>query len=226
MNEKGNSGSMKQLLWLIYTTKWLLAGTFGCFLAGTVWAAPTGFVLQIELSPAVCNIDPAQKRTRQCLEGYSLTVSGLMPEGVSGKSCETSSVPTLTPVQKRVLMRIMPDENAQARLWRSVGGCVSMNASQYFRTMVNFAEKLNMPSEVTSPTSIRMNREGLQQRFSQLNTGMPTTALQLGCGSANRNSPTLLTDIRVCYQTNGRYKTCHVERVSSCPSQFVIQGSY
>lgn len=207
--------------------KWLLTGAFVWVLMANVQAAPTGYVLQIELSPAVCRIDDAQKRTRQCLEGYSLIVSGLYPEGVSSKSCETSNVAVLTPIQKRLLMRIMPDENSQARLWRTVGGCVSMNASQYFRMVVNFAERLNMPSEVTSPTTIRVNREGLQQKFIQLNAGMPPSALQFGCDSETRSSQTLLTNIQVCYQTNGRYRTCHVERVgSSCPAQFAVQGSY
>lgn len=204
----------------------ILVGTVAIFFMSKSLAAPNGFVLQIELSPAVCKIDTSQKKSRQCLEGYSLTVSGLMPEGVNGQSCNTSSVAALTPVQKRVLMRIMPDENMQARLWRSVGGCVSMNASQYFRMMVNYAERLNMPAEVTTPTSIRVNRDWLQQRFIQMNSGMPATALQLGCDSIDRKSPTLLTNIQVCYQSNGHYKTCRVEKVATCPSQFTIQGSY
>lgn len=215
-----------QYVWLNHAVKTLLIGLLG-LLVTTVWAAPTGFVLQIELSPAVCKIDVSQQKTRQCLEGYSLTVSGLMPEGVKEKTCETSSAPVLTPIQKRVLMRIMPDENMQARLWRNVGGCVSMNASQYFRLMVNYAERLNMPSEVTAPTTIRISREGLQQKFVQLNVGMPASALQLNCDSTNRGAQTLLTNIQVCYQTNGQYKTCRVEQVSSsCPQQFAIQGSY
>jgi ribonuclease T2 len=217
---------MMQYFGLKQTVKMLLAGL--CYLlVHTVWAAPTGFVLRIELSPAVCKIDASQKRTRQCLEGYSLTVSGLMPEGVNDKTCETSSTPALTPVQKKVLMRIMPDENVQARLWRNVGGCVSMNASQYFRLMVNYAERLDMPSEVTTPTTIRISREGLQHKFLQLNVGMPASALQLSCDSIHRNTQPLLTNIQVCYQANGQYKTCRVEQVaSSCPQQFAIQGSY
>ncbi len=216
---------MKQMRWLKCTLKCSL-GILTCLFIAKAWAVPTGYVLQIELSPALCKIDDAQKKTRQCLEGYSLTVAGLMPEGVNEKSCETTSIAALTPIQKRVLMRIMPDENIQARLWRAIGGCVSMNASQYFRLMVNYAEKLNMPSEVTTPTSIRINRDALQQKFLQLNVGMPAAALQLGCQTESQKN-TLLTNIQVCYQNNGNYKTCRIERVANqCPSKFVIQGSY
>lgn len=217
---------MMQYIGFKHVIKAMWAGIVFLF-AGFAWSAPTGFVLKVELSPAVCKIDATQSKTRQCLEGYSLTVSGLMPEGVNERACETSNVPVLSPVQKKVLMRIMPDENVQARLWRNVGGCVSMNASQYFRLMVNYAEKLNMPAEMTTPTTIRISRDGLQQKFVQLNQGMPTSAVQLSCDSASRNSPTLLTNVQVCYQTNGQYKTCRIEQVSnSCPQQVVIQGSY
>ena len=34
-------------------------------------------VLMIEMTPALCSIQPTRARMRQCLEGYSLTVSGL-----------------------------------------------------------------------------------------------------------------------------------------------------
>lgn len=191
------------------------------------FAAPTGFILHIELSPAVCKIDSTQRRTRQCLEGYSLIVSAMNPEGVNPRSCETSNIPVLSPVQKRVLMRIIPDENMQVKIWRSVGGCVAMSASQYFRMMVNYAEQLNMPSEVTTPTSIRVYRDELQQKFVQLNPSMPSQSLLLGCGHAKHAATTpLLTNVQVCYGSDGQYQRCRTEQVSSCPNQFVIQGSY
>lgn len=204
--------------------KLLLLGVLLCALSiKHVMAAPKGFALKIELSPAICKLDPAQRKTRQCLEGYMLTVTSLTPEGVPSTGCEASSVPALTPIQQRLLMQIMPDENVQARLWRSVGGCVSMNASQYFRLIVNFAARLNIPSEVTTPTTLSVNRENLRQRFMQLNHTMPKESLQISCEKLDRRS-TLLTSLKVCFQTDGRYKACHVERVTNCPEQFMIQG--
>ncbi|KAA8734553.1 ribonuclease I [Acinetobacter qingfengensis] len=215
---------MMQKLWLIPLLKSLPFAVLFVLSIRHVYAAPTGFVLQINLTPAICKIDASQKRSRQCLEGYALTVSGLMPEGVNSRSCATSSTAVLSPVQKRLLMRIMPDENTQARLWRSVGGCVSMNATQYFRLMVNLADKLNMPAEVTTPTSISVNRDHLKQRFVQLNSGLSPAAIQLACNNSQGSS--LLTRIQVCYQSNGRYQACHIEQVQTCANQMTIQGSY
>lgn len=199
-----------------------------CFLGGvcasSAYATPNGYVLNVELSPAICKIDTSQKRLRQCLEGYSLSVAGLYPVN-SQKKCETSSGLVLTPVQKRVLMRIMPDENVQARLWRQVGGCIDMNANQYFRLMVNYAERLNIAEEFSTTTSLRVNRDWLEKRFIQQNSGMTTTSFQLSCGRLDRNT-TVLTNIQVCYQNSGRYTACQTPPTTKCPEQFVIQGSY
>lgn len=193
--------------------------------ASSVYAAPKSYVLHIELSPAVCQIDASQKRTRQCLEGYSLTVLGLFPEGVDTSRCETSSAVNLSPIQKRVLMRLIPDEASQARLWRSVGGCVSMNASQYFRKVVAFAEQLKIPSEITSPTTIRVSRSKVENQFYQLNSGLSSSSLKMGCRGEGGVS-NLLTDVKVCYRSNGKYQACQIQQRSTCPSQVLIKGSY
>ncbi|MFB2538723.1 MULTISPECIES: ribonuclease I [unclassified Acinetobacter] len=219
---------MKMWLFSTFTQgSYLAAATVvTCALASKAHAAPTGFVLDIEMSPATCRLNPQQNRTRQCLEGYSLSVIGLLPDGVNPRQCETSNSFYLTPVQKRLLMRIMPDENAQVRLWRSVGGCVEMNASQYFRTMVTYADSLNIPSEVTTPNTIRVYRDGLQRRFMQLNPNMPAQSVQFSCQN-QRNGTPVLTQVRVCYNAGGRYQACRVERMSnSCGAQMVVQGSY
>lgn len=188
------------------------------------YANPKGYVLNIELSPAVCKIDLSQKRMRQCLEGYSLSVAGLFPTDHS-RPCQTSNNLVLTPVQKRVLMRIMPDENVQMRLWRNIGGCISMSAQQYVRLMVNYAERLNIPEEFSTASTLKVNRDWLERRFIQQNTGMSNKSFHLSCGTLNRTK-TVLTNIQVCYKQDGRYTDCPSTRVSQCPDQFVIQGSY
>lgn len=215
---------MKKVSWIYQFVKGLLC-PLAYFSMPNAYANPSSYVLYIELSPAVCKTDPSQKRSRQCLEGYSLTVSGLYPQG-ENRSCETSNMLNLTPVQKRVLMRIMPDENQQARLWRSVGGCVAMNANQYFRLVTTYAEKLKVPAEVSTTTSLRVSRDWLEKKFVQLNPGMSSTSLALQCTNTDKRSTALLTHVQVCYQTNGRYLSCQMPQNNSCPDHFVIQGSY
>ena len=70
-----------------------------------------------------------------------MTIAGLLPE-TTEEDCTTSSSANLSPIQANVVSRIMPGENSRAQLWHSVGGCLPMNASQYFRTIINYAERL------------------------------------------------------------------------------------
>ncbi len=218
-----NAFSLQWCVWLRLSGACLFIAI--ALITSNAHAAPKNYVLHIELSPAVCKIDPLQKRTRQCLEGYSLTVLGLFPDGVDTSRCETSSAVNLSPIQKRVLMRLIPDEASQARLWRSVGGCVSMNASQYFRKVVAFAEQLKIPSEVTSPTTIRVSRSKVENQFYQLNSGLSSSSLKMGCRGEGGVS-NLLTDVKVCYRSNGKYQACQIQQRSTCPSQVLIKGSY
>ncbi len=85
-------------------------------------AAPQlqGYVMQVQLTPAVCALDSSKQKQRKCLEGYSLTISGLLPE-TTERNCTTNSSASLTPLQAKVVARVMPEENARIQLWRSVG---------------------------------------------------------------------------------------------------------
>lgn len=190
-----------------------------------IMAAPTGYLLKINLAPAVCRIDNSMRNSRQCMEGYALTVMGLLPEGVNTRKCATSSSIKLSPVQSRLLSRIMPDEAEQVRLWRSVGGCVGINANQYFRSMINSAEQLKLPPEVTSPTSIRVNRMALKARFIDLNPGLTVDGINFTCMS-DRNNNMFLTHINVCYLPNGKFRACSGAWVVTCPNIVTIKGNY
>lgn len=196
--------------------------------ASSLYAAESsdisGYVMHIQMTPAVCALDSARQKQRKCLEGYSLTIASLLPELSSNRSCETNSSAQLSPLQAKVVARVMPDENARRQLWQSVGGCVPMNASQYFRTVINFAGRLKVPADLTSANNIEVQQEGLRQQFIKLNPSLPSKGLRFSCQTSKFD--TVLTEISVCYKTNGQYKQCSSHFVSSCPSEFSIKGSY
>ncbi len=184
----------------------------------------SGYVMHVQMTPAACAFDSSRQKQRKCLEGYSLTISSLLPEVPVGRDCETRTSAKLTPLQAKVVARIMPDENARVQLWQNVGGCVPMNASQYFRTIINFAERLKVPADLTSPNTIEVQKENLRQQFTKLNRTLPPNGIRFTCQSSRFDS--FLTEIRVCYQKNGQYKQCASHIVSGCPNEFTIKGSY
>lgn len=183
-----------------------------------------GYILHVQMTPAVCALDSSKQKQRKCLEGYSLTISSLLPEVPVNRNCETKSSAQLSPLQATVVARVMPNDNERVQLWQSVGGCVPMNASQYFRTIINFAERLKVPADLTSPNTIAVQKESLRQQFTKLNPSLPANGIRFSCQSSRSDS--ILTEIRVCYQKNGQYKQCASHVVTGCPNEFTIKGSY
>ncbi len=183
-----------------------------------------GYVMHVQMTPAACAFDSSRQKQRKCLEGYSLTIASLLPEVPVGRDCDTKTSAKLTPLQAKVVARVMPDENARVQLWQNVGGCVPMNASQYFRTVINFAERLKVPADLTSPNTIEVQKENLRQQFTKLNPSLPPNGIRFTCQSSKFDS--ILTEIRVCYQKNGQYKQCANHIVTGCPNEFTIKGSY
>lgn len=184
---------------------------------------PQGYVLQIQLTPAVCALDSSKQKQRKCLEGYSLTIAGLLPE-TTQKDCTTTSSATLSPLQSKVVARVIPDQNSRTQLWQSIGGCVPMSPSQYFRTMINLAEKLKIPADLSSSENKTVYYQNLKAQFTKLNPSLPANGISFSCQASKSN--TILTEIEVCYKVNGQYKQCSSHVVSNCPTSFSIKGAY
>ncbi|CAI3149284.1 hypothetical protein MWMV18_MWMV18_01725 [Acinetobacter calcoaceticus] len=179
--------------------------------------------MHVQMTPAACALDPSKQKQRKCLEGYSLTITGLMPE-TNQTDCSTESSAALSPLQSKVVARVMPDNNARVQLWKSVGGCVPMNASQYFRTVINFAERLKIPASLTSSTNVEVQQSALKQQFTRLNPSLPQNGIRLSCQLSR--SDVVLTEVKVCYTVKGQYKQCANHVVSNCPGEITIKGSY
>ncbi|GAB3052710.1 hypothetical protein GCM10027155_19000 [Acinetobacter apis] len=205
----------------------LFGGTLVCCLSVNTQAAktpPLGYILHIQMTPAVCALDATQQKQRKCLEGYSLTIGSLVPENMDSE-CATTTSPTLPPLQAKVVANVIPDEPYRTQLWRTVGGCMQMNASQYFRTIINYAQNLKIPAVLTDSTSHSISKQSLENQFLSLNHGLPERGIHMTCQKEGRS--TFLTHISVCYKTNGQFKNCPESVLaSSCPNNFNVQGTY
>lgn len=195
----------------------VLAGSSAAF------AAPTEYVMDVQMVPAFCSLYPEYAKKRKCLEGYSLSISGLYPQTTS-QNCTTHSSAKLSPLQAKVVARIMPDDNTHAILWRNVGGCVPMNASQYFRTIINYADRLKVPEELTEQENITISVDTLRAKFLKINPQLPSNALRFNCQQIQ--SASVLTSIKVCYRFNGNYKSCPANIINTCPKIVTIKGTY
>lgn len=213
------SVSLQKALWVAGATCAL------GLVAAPVYATPTiyGYVMEVQMTPAVCLFDNQGSKKRKCLEGYSLNITGLYPETTT-RECQTASSSGLSPLQTKVVARVMPDEHARRQLWAEIGGCVPMNASQYFRNVINYAERLKIPADLTSSENKTAQLSVLRSQFQRLNPGLPADGLRFNCRS--HRQAIILTEVKVCYKANGKYKACAENIQENCPSSFAIKGSY
>lgn len=176
-------------------------------------------VLMIEMTPALCSLQPTRARMRQCLEGYSLTVSGL--DMGYGERCGRGSEPRLTPLQLKVVNRIMPDTTVRSQTWHRYGDCSPLSASNYFRQITNYASALKLPKELNTGNSYTVSKSRFVSQMARLNSGMSSSSIDLICQEGSRRQ-SILTDIHVCYEGSS-FGTCH-NVVDNCGGQFIISG--
>lgn len=207
-------------------TALILSSAGLAFSPNSSYASPVslkGYVMQVQMTPAVCVLDVSKKKQRKCLEGYSLTITGLMPE-ISARDCSTRSSAKLSPLQAQVVARVMPDESARSLLWSSIGGCTPLTASQYFRDIINKAENLKIPADLRGMENKSIQLSSLKTQFFNLNPRMPREAIRFNC--QNHQNTSVLTGIQICYTAQGPYKQCSNQIVNSCPGLITIRGAY
>ncbi len=176
-------------------------------------------VLMIEMTPALCELQPTRARMRQCLEGYSFTVSGL--DLGYNSHCGRGNEPRLTPLQLKVVNRIMPDSTVRNQVWQRYGSCGPLSASGYFRQITNYAGQLNLPTELTTGNSYTVSKARFMSQLTRLNSGMSAASVDLICKDGSRRQ-SILTDIHICYE-GSRFGSCS-NKVDNCGKKFIISG--
>lgn len=177
-------------------------------------------VFMIEMTPALCNLQPTRARMRQCVEGYSLTVSGL--DLGYGNRCGRGSEPQLTPLQLKVVNRVMPDMSVRNQVWQRYGVCSPLSASNYFRQITNYAGQLKLPSELNTGNSYTVSKSRFISQMTHLNKGMTNSSIDLICQDGNRRQ-SILTDVHVCYE-GSQFGSCS-NKVDNCGKNFIISGN-
>lgn len=188
---------------------------------------PQGYTLVVHMAPALCAMDSSRRNLRQCQEGFSLTIASLKPQVPSNTAvdCYTKTPAVLTPLQARVVDRVMPDERLRQEDWQRNGGCTGMTPSTYFRTIANYAGRLRVPPEFNAAREVTMKRSNLLRQLQTLNPSLPVDGVQLNCAQSSRFSAAVLTEMRVCYNATGNYVACPATVRSNCPASFVVQGA-
>lgn len=183
-------------------------------------AAHADSVLGVELSPAVCKLNPYMGNLRQCIEGNPMTVNFYR---VANQSCSNSRY-SMSPLQEKITSKVIPDGNIRKNIWQQYGRCSGLSTPNYFRTITSLASQLKLPKELSSGRSYRFTSSGLSRQLLSLNPGMKPNSFNFFC-QKNSAGQSVLTYINVCYDNNGRFAQC-ATRSYACASQFLIDGNY
>ena len=112
-------------------------------------AAHADSVLGVELSPAVCKLNPYMGNLRQCIEGNPMTVNFYR---VANQSCSNSRY-SMSPLQEKITSKVIPDGNIRKNIWQQYGRCSGLSTPNYFRTITSLASQLKLPKELSSGRS-------------------------------------------------------------------------
>lgn len=207
----------------------LIVGTLCGLFSISVYAEdnatpPSSFTLIIRMTPAACALDPALQKLRQCQDGFTLTISSLQAERAGGRRVENCSreQTNLSPLQERVVERVMPDKQLRDEDWQRNGSCTGMTPNVYFRTIATYAQRLKVPSELASPRDTVLTKSHIVSKLQQLNPGLTEKSLLLRCTVESGRDLPVLTELRACYNTQGQYDMCPASFKSNCPSSVVI----
>ncbi|WP_230655877.1 ribonuclease T2 family protein [Psychrobacter sp. I-STPA10] len=174
-------------------------------------------VLVLEMTPAMCLFYPSRTQMRQCQEGYRVTVETLD----LGYDCVSSTTPVLSPVQEKVVHRIMPDDTFIRQAWRRYGACSPYSASEYFRLVTRYSSKLRLPTELTETGQYRVDKNAFTQKFKRLNPDIGINQIYFSCQQAQQKS--ILTKIEICY-ANNNHNNCP-KMADACQDQITIWGN-
>ncbi|MEN9430429.1 MAG: hypothetical protein RJA86_1288 [Pseudomonadota bacterium] len=184
------------------------------------------YLLSINLAPAACILHPERRELRQCQEGYSIIVHGLWTEKTKSSPDKVQEIcsekpPELSPVQQRVLEKLMPDEDVRNKAWQKYGACMGLSAQDYFRTIMAYTNKLKLPETFKEEGSDRLvERDELLAQILKLNVGLTDKGVYLRCQS--NQEKTFLTEVRVCYDKLGQFIDCKNFK-PNCPETMTLR---
>jgi len=200
----------------------LILASFALLAPHSARAAVAGpfdyYALSLSWSPTWCAADRAHARDAQCAGGrhYAFVVHGLWPQYERGwpQYCDTSErwVPRATIA---AMLDIMPSKNLIIHEWRKHGTCSGLSQKSYFATVRRFFAALHIPARYLAPLrTVTVTPAGLVSDFVKSNAGLDASMLALNCGNARGTAR--LSEIRVCFSQDGRFRACGANERHGC----------
>ncbi len=187
------------------------------------------YVLALSWSPSYCASEGPRANKQQCGTNrpFGFVVHGLWPQNEWGypANCQVDNNRSGgSYVPRRIissLSDIMPAAGLVAYQWRKHGSCSGLSQSDYFATLRNAFDQVNIPPSLRSLASgtaggRRVDPILVEKAFIAANPGMKPDGISISC---KRN---YLQEVRICMTKDLQFRSCGEVDANACRSRSVM----
>lgn len=183
------------------------------------------YVLALSWSPTYCALEGPRANRQQCGSGrpFGFVVHGLWPQNEWGYPANCSldgSGNRGSYVPRQVLSDlsdIMPSTGLAAYQWRKHGSCSGLGQRDYFATLRQAREQVNIPPSLRNlATGRRVDPMLIEKAFIAANPGMKAGGISVSC---QRNH---LQEVRICMSKDLDFRSCKQVDANACRSRSVL----
>lgn len=183
------------------------------------------YVLSLSWSPSYCASEGPRANRQQCGTNrpFGFVVHGLWPQNEWGypANCQFDNARSRGSFVPRQIVSsvsdIMPSTGLVAHQWRKHGSCSGLPQNEYFATVRQAYQHVNIPPSLRSMTgNRRVDPMLVEKAFVTANPGMKPDGISVAC---NRN---YLQEVRICMTKDLKFRACEQVNANACRSRSVM----
>lgn len=185
------------------------------------------YVLSLSWSPSYCASEGPRANKQQCGTNrpFGFVVHGLWPQNEWGypANCQLDNIRSRGGggyVPRQIissLSDIMPSAGLVAYQWRKHGSCSGLSQGEYFSTLRNAFDQVNIPPSLRNlADGRRVDPILVEKAFIAANPGMKSAGISVSC---KRN---YLQEVRICMTKDLHYRACGQVDANACRSRSVM----
>ena len=182
------------------------------------------YVLSLSWSPSYCTLEGPRANKQQCgtSRPFGFVVHGLWPQNEFGypANCQFDNSRSRGSFVPRQIVSsvfdIMPSTGLIAHQWRKHGSCSGLAQDEYFATVRQAYDKVNIPPSLRNiATSRRVDPMLVEKAFVTANPGMRPDGISVSCKS------NYLQEVRICMTKDLKFRVCEQVDAKACRSHLV-----
>lgn len=183
------------------------------------------YVLSLSWSPSYCASEGPRANKQQCgtSRPFGFVVHGLWPQNEWGypANCQLDNSRSRGGFVPRQIVSsvfdIMPSTGLIAHQWRKHGSCSGLTQDEYFATIRQAYERVNIPPSLRSLAANRpVDPMLVEKAFVAANPGMKPDGISIAC---NRN---YMQEVRICMTKDLKFRPCEQINNNACRSRSVM----